>query len=152
VQYAAGRLELPEDLQKRLPALVRRGGGEASRKVLDAGERLERGALAGVVAHPQVAPLLAELSPEHFDSDLHRRLHKHLVEPAGVADAELVVLLAELDARANSDGIDEETARQLLLRLHERQLRRELTTAGPERTLELQGALTKIREAVGGLG
>jgi DNA primase len=152
VQYAAGRLELPEDLQKRLPALVRRGGGEVSRKVLDAGDRLEREALAGVVAHPQVAPLLAELSADHFDSDLYRRLRTHLVEPAGVADADLVVLLAELDARASSEGIDEETARQLLLRLHERQLRRELATADPERTLELQGALTKIRDAVGGFG
>jgi DNA primase len=151
VQYAAGRLELPEDLQRRLPALVRRGRGQVSRKVLEAGERLERDALAGVVAHAHVVPLLAELGEEHFDSDLHRRLRTHLVA-AGPADSTLIAFLAELDARAEAEGIDEDTAKELLLRLRERRLRRELATAGPERTLELQSALTKIREAVHGLG
>ena len=154
VEYAADRLDLPEDLQRRLPALVARSGsGEISRKVLEAGSRLERDALAGVVAHPGLARLLAELSPEHFDDPLLRRVQAHLVEPGGAdPDVDIIGLLAELDARAAAEGIDEGTAKELLLRLHERQLRRELPTAGPARTRELQEALTKIREAVGAIG
>ena len=151
VRYAAGRLDLPPDLQTALSP--RRVGktGEVSRKILDAGERLERDALAGVVAHPELARMLAELAPEHFDSELHRRAQRHLVEREP-ADAELTGLLAELDARAAAEGIDEYTARELLLRLHERRLRREIATAEPERLPELQSALAKIRKAAGLLG
>ena len=149
VQYASGRLGLPEELQRRLPALVARPAGAVSRKVLDAGARLERDALAGCVAHPKLLGWLDELSPEHFDDELHRRLRAHLVggEPA---EPELLGLLAELDALAAAEGIDEETARELILRLRERQLRRELADADLERTKELQEALAKIHAAVGG--
>ena len=66
-------------------------------------------------------------------------------------DDETVGLRAELDARAAAEGIDEETGKELLLRLRERHLRRELQTADGERTVELQGALERIRQAVGGL-
>jgi DNA primase len=153
VQYAAGRLDLPEDLQRRLPALVaRQGGAQISRKVLEAGSRLERDALAGVAAHPELAKLLAELAPEHFDDPLLRRVRERLVTPGdGAAEPELVPVLAELDARADAEGIDADTAKELLLRLRERQLRRELIAAEPGRTKELQEALTRIREAVGAL-
>jgi hypothetical protein len=88
-------------------------------------------------------PVLAELGPEHFDREEHRRLREQLVS-GGEPDAELVGLAAELDARATSEGIDERTAEQLLLRLRERQIRRELTEADPARTLELQASLAKI--------
>jgi DNA primase len=152
VEYAADRLDLPEDLQRRLPALVARmAGGEISRRVLEAGSRLEHDALAGVVAHQGLARLLAELSPEHFDDPLLRRVQAHLTAAEAAPTPDLVGLLAELDARAAAEGIDEGTAKELLLRLHERQLRRELATAGPERTRELQEALTRIREAVGAI-
>ena len=57
-------------------------------------------------------------------------------------------LLAELDARATSEGIDERTAEQLLLRLRERQIRRELIDADPARTLELQASLARIHSTV----
>ncbi len=153
VQYAADKLGLGEDLQRRLPALIaRQRGTEISRKVLEAGARLERDALAGIVAHPELSGRLAALSPEHFDDPLLQRVRAHLVEPGGEPDDELVGVLAELDARVEAEGIDEDTAKELLFRLHERQLRRELTTADPERTKELQEALTKIRDAVGALG
>ena len=151
VRYAADRLELPEELQRRLPSLVmRRARGDAPRKALDAGRRLERDSLAGCVAHPKLVEWLAELSPEHFDEELHRRLRAHLVagEPA---DGELVALLAELDARAAAEGIDEGTARELILRLRERHLRRELAHADLGRTKELQEALARIREAAAGI-
>jgi hypothetical protein len=108
---------------------------------------LERNALAGVTAHRTLAPVLAELGPDHFDSDVNRRLRALLVGQEA-DDPELVGLLAELDARAAADGIDERTAEELLLRLRERRIRRELIDAPPERTIELQAALAKIRGAV----
>jgi len=94
--------------------------------------------------------LLAELSPDHFDSDLHRRAREHLLEP-GEADRDLIQLLAELDARAATEGIDEETAKELLLRLREREVRRELATADLERTKELQEQLETIRATAANL-
>ena len=118
-----------------------RGGratGEISPRLLEAGDRLERDALAGVAAHPQLRELLAELSPDHFDAELHRRAREHLLEP-GEPDEELVPLLAELDARAATEGIDEETAKELLLRLREREAAaRARRRADLERTKELQ--------------
>jgi hypothetical protein len=97
-------------------------------------------------------PLLAELTPEHFDLELHRRVRDHLVlrEPA---DEEVVGVLAELDARAASEAIDEATAKELLLRLRERAIRRELAQCDDaERIKELQAALARIHEAIQSLG
>jgi DNA primase len=149
VEYAADRLDLPEELQRLLPSTVsRRGGVELSRRMLEAGARLERDALAGIVAYPDLVPILAEVSSDHFDDELHRALRSHLVD-AGEATPETTALLAELDARAAAEGIDEETARQLLLRLRERRLRRELANADPERIEELQEQLVKVRVAAG---
>jgi hypothetical protein len=122
--------------------------GTVSAKVLEAGERLERDVLAGCMAHPQLVPLLAELAPEHFDSDLNRALQAYIVDPGDPA-TEIVGLLAELDARAAQAEIDEQTAKELLLRLRERHLRRQLA-ADPERA-DLIEALERIREAVGSL-
>ena len=118
----------------------------ASARVLGAAERHERDALAGVVAHPRLRPVLAELTPEHFHDATTRALRAHLVEgtPLDVAG---IALLAELDARAEAEGIDEETGKELLLRLRERQLRSELQHADLERTKELQEALTRLRAA-----
>ena len=125
-------------------------GAAASPRLIDAGERLEREALAGCIAHTELVPVLAEMSPEHFDNELNRRLRAHLVE-GGEAEADLVPLIAELDARAAADAIDEATGKELLLRLRERQLRRELADADLERTKELQEQLEKVRAAVGEL-
>jgi DNA primase len=128
-------------------SVVAREEGRISSKLIAAGDRRERDALAGVVAHPGLKRILEELGPEHFDSELHRRAGDYLLH-GGVADEELVGLLAELDARAAADGIDERTAEELLLRLRERQIRRELGEADQARTLELQVALAKIHAAV----
>jgi DNA primase len=148
IEYAADRLDLPRDLQGALAPRVSRSTGVVSRKVLEAGERLERNALAGCVAHPELVRLLAELSPEHFDSDANRRLRARLVGE-GPADADLVGLEAELDARAASEAIDEETGKEYLLRLRERRLQRELAVAeDTKRVIELQGALERVRAAV----
>lgn len=146
MRFAADRLDLPKDTQAGLAPRTRASTGTVSAKLLDAGDRLERDALAGCLAHPELLTVLAELGPEHFDLELHRRLVAHLVLP-GEADAELLRLLAELDARAASEGIDEETTEQLLLRLRERRLRRELESADEERLPDLQQALAKVRTA-----
>jgi DNA primase len=151
VRLAADRLDLPKETQAGLAPQGRRGAtGEISPRLLEKGSRLERDALAGVAAHPELRELLAELAPEHFDTELHRHAREHLLEP-GEPDEELVPLLAELDARAAAEGIDEETAKELLLRLRERQLRRELESADLERTKELQEQLAKIRATAANL-
>jgi DNA primase len=150
MRLAADRLDLPPDTQAGLAPRASRATGTVSRKVLEAGERLERDALAGCVAQPELVELLAELAPEHFDSELHRRARAHLIEP-GAAEAELLTLLAELDARAAAEGINEQRAKELLLRLRERDLERRLARAGVEQTQELKAALTRVREAASSL-
>src|SRR5688500_15465431 len=74
LRLLAGRLSLPKET---LSGLTPKGGvrtltEELSPKLLEKGERLERNALAACVAYPALVKLLAELSPEHFDSELHR--------------------------------------------------------------------------------
>jgi hypothetical protein len=151
VRLAADRLGLDVALQAGLAPAARTQTGAVSTKVLEADVRRERDALAGVVAHPELSPLLAELTPEHFDLELHRRVREHLLEP-GPTDRKLIGMLAELDARAADEEIDEGTAKELLLRLRERGIRRELARSEDlERTKELQAALARIREAVGAL-
>jgi len=149
LRYVADRLDLPKETQAGLaPRAGSASTGRVSARLLDAGDRLERNALAGVAIHRSLAPVLAELGAEHFDSDLHRRVRALLLGEGTKDDPELVGVLAELDARAASDGIDERTAEELLLRLRERRIRRELADADPVRTLELQASLAKIRVAV----
>ena len=151
VRLAADRLDLPKETQAGFaPSRGGRATGEISPRLLEKGFRLERDALAGVAAHPDLRDLLAELSTDHFDAELHRRARAHLLDP-GEPDEELVPLLAELDARAATEGIDEETAKELLLRLREREVRRELATADLERTKELQEQLEKIRTTAANL-
>src|SRR5438128_1897880 len=145
LRFVADRLDLPKETQAGLaPRAGAAATGKVSPRLLDAGERLERNALAGVTAHRTLVTVLAELGAEHFDSDLHRRLRALLVGEAK-EDPELLGLLAELDARAAADGIDARAAEELLLRLRERRIRRELADADPARTLKLQAALAKIR-------
>src|SRR5438105_4552021 len=141
IRYAADKLDLPRETQAGLaPRASASATGRISPRLLDAGDRLERNALAGVAAHPSLVPVLAELSPEHFDSEAHRQLRDGLISGSG--------LDPELDARASAEGIDERTAEELLLRLRERRIRRELLDADPARTLELQAALARIRATV----
>ncbi|MGZ4354170.1 MAG: DNA primase [Gaiellaceae bacterium] len=149
-RHANDRLGMTVQIQRGVTATTG-GGAQMSPKLLEAGERLERDVLAGCMAHPQLVRMLAELAPEHFDSELNRRVRAVIVGE-GPEDAETVALRAELDARADREGIDEETGTELLLRLRERRLRQELReTDDLERTRELQVQLARIRQAVGGL-
>ena len=143
-QYANDKLGITVQLQANASATQR--GRPASAKLLLAAERLERDALAGCIRHDSFVEVLRTLGSEHFDSPLHRRLWGHLVN-GDAADEELVALAAELDARADADGIDEATTEQALLKLRERQLRKELAVADDERHQDLVAALEKVRAA-----
>jgi DNA primase len=152
LRLVSTRLSLPKET---LAGLTPRGGvrtlnEELSPRMLERDERLESSVLAACVAHPALVKLLAELSPEHFDSTVHRQFRRELIE--GVAASELTELRAELDARAARDGIDERTGHQLMLNLRERRLRRELAGAERERMRELQTALETVRSAALELG
>lgn len=148
VEYAADRLDLPRDLQAALAPRVSRATGAVSRKALEARDRLERAALAGVLAHPKLVRILAEITPEHFESELHRRMRARLVGESGGSDEELTALEAELDALAAAEAIDDRAARELLLRLRERFLRKQLLAADLEQTRELQQALERVHAAL----
>jgi DNA primase catalytic core len=135
----------------QLPSVRASTEAALSPKRVDAETRREHNALAGVVAHPSLVPILTELPAHHFHDETSRAVRAYLVEGAHL-NAEGLVLLAELDARAETEGIDKKTAEELLLRLRERELRAELQHSGPERVRELQDALLRIREAVATLG
>ena len=148
LRLLADRLDLPRDTLAGLAPS--RGGGvrgssEAPR-LLGAGDRLERDVLAACVAHASLVPYLAELSADHFDSDANRRFRDVLV--TGRDDPELTALRAELDARAAQEALDERTGTELVLRLRERKLKRDLSGADLARTTELQAHLAKVRQAL----
>jgi DNA primase len=149
LRLVADKLDLPAETQAGLaPTGAAATTGTVSSKVLDAGGRLERDVLAGCVAHPRLVPSLAEVASEYFDDDRHRAIYAHLVAGAEL-DPDLVPLLAELDAVAAREAITETTAQELLYRLRERHLRRQLAD-DPTRA-DLIEALERVREAVGSL-
>jgi DNA primase len=148
-RLAADLLDLPPETQAGLaPARgSSHGAGVVSPRLLDAGQRLERSALAGVAAHPKLNRFLEEVGPEHFDSELHRRARAHLLGQEA-ADGELTSLLAEIYALSETDAITEETAEQMLLRLRERRLQRQLSDGESDHFPELQQRLAEVRTAI----
>src|SRR4029453_14181936 len=152
LRLLADRLDLPRETLAGLAAA--RGGAAAAAhaneppRLLDAGDRLERDVLAACVAHSSLVRGLAELSADHFDSEVNRRFRDVLV--TGRDDPELTSLRAELDARAAQEGIDQRTGQELLLRLRERTLKRELSGADLARTHKLQHTLGKDRTLLPG--
>ena len=148
LRLLAGRLGLPKET---LSGLTPKGGGrtiteDLSPKLVEKDERLERNALAACIVAPDLVRLLAELTADHFDAELHRRFRTRLIE-GGELDEELLGLRAELDARAAREGLDERTGKELLLHLRERKLRRELAGAELGRVKDLQHQLERLREA-----
>lgn len=148
VRLLADRVDLPRETLASL-APARGGRGQVAPetpRLLEAGDRLERDVLAACLAHPSLVDGLVELTPEHFDSDVYRKFRVALV--SGKDDPELTSLKAELDARAAREAIDERTGAELLLRLRERKLKRDLSGADLARTTELQAHLSKVRQAL----
>ncbi|HJR95140.1 MAG TPA: toprim domain-containing protein, partial [Gaiellaceae bacterium] len=148
VRLLADHLNLPRETLARLAPLRGREShapAEAPR-LLDAADRRELEVLAACVAHPSLVPYLAELSADHFDSDVNRRFRDMLV--TGRDDPELTALRAELDARAAQEALDERTGKELLLRLRDRKLKRDLSSADLAQATELQAQLAKVRQAL----
>jgi DNA primase len=151
LRLLADRLDLPrETLAGLAPSGRARGTMSAETstpRLLEAGLQRERDLLAAVVRNPTLADELRALTPDHFDDPLHRRV-RELLLAGGDEDDELVALRAELGARAERDALDERTGRELVLRLHERKLRRDLQGADLVRATELQAHIAKIRSAL----
>jgi DNA primase len=148
LRLLADRLDLPRETLSGIASARASAAGTAADapRLLEAGDRLERDVLAACVAHSELVRGLAELTPEHFDSEANRRFQAALVR--GSSDPELTALRAELDARAAQEGIDERTGSELLLRLRERKLKRDLASSDLARTTELQARLAKVRQAL----
>jgi DNA primase len=152
LRLLADRLDLPrETLAGLAPSNVVLRAASAptatTPRLLEAGRQRERDLLAAVVRNPSLVPELAALTPDHFDDPLHRRFRECLVDGTP-EDDELLALRAELGARADRDELDERTGKELLLRLHERRLRRELQGADLGRATELQARLAKVHSAL----
>ena len=148
---AADLLDLPPETQAGLaPARgSSRAAGVVSPRLLDAGSRLERRALAGVAAHPSLLKILGELGPEHFDDELHRRARGAPARQDEPADGDLTPLLAELYALADTEEIGVETAEQLLLQVRARGVQREIDRETDDRRrLALYTLLGKIRTRI----
>jgi DNA primase len=150
LRLLADTLDLPRETLAGLGAKAPEAGRprpvELSPELLQKGDQLERRVLAACVMHPSLLAVLAELSPDHFDSDLHRRFREHLIQ-GGEEDEGILALRAELDARAAREALDESTGKELLLNLRSRRLRRELAGAELERVKELQEALERLKLA-----
>jgi DNA primase len=148
-RLATDLLDLPPETQAAFAPVRGRSSAASviSPRLLGAGDRLERSALAGVAAHPKLNRFLEEVGPEHFDSELHKRARAHLLGQEA-ADGDLTSLLAEIYALSETDEINEETAEQMLLRLRERRLQRQLSDAESDHFLELQQRLAEVRTAI----
>ena len=151
VRLLADRLDLPrETLSGIAPARGARAAPAPAQpqKLLDAGIRLEREALAAVLAHPELVEALHGLGEEHFELVDHRRMRAALIARTP-PDDDLVTLYAELDATADREGINRRTGTEMLLRLRERKLRRDLHAERDlARATELQAHLAKVRHAL----
>src|SRR5262249_41270202 len=147
-RLATDLLDLPPETQAALAPRTRSSAaGVISPRLLDAGQRLERSALAGVAAHESLLPELERLAREHFDD--HPNPGARAVRLGReMADDDLKALLAELYALEDEERITLETARQSLLMLSERQLDRQLKNATPEEESELISRLAKLRDEI----
>ena len=152
LRLAADRLDLPAETQAGLAP--RRGPRSAACR-----RRCSRRE-TGSSGTSSPAPRLSRSSFRSLPSSRRRlrlrgepRTAAHLVD-GGATAPELVPLLAELDALAAREAIDETTAKELLLRLRERGIApraRRSRADDLERTKELQAALERVHEAVGSL-
>jgi hypothetical protein len=90
-------------------------------------------------------PVLAQITEDHFYDPAYRQIRRYIVDGTAL-DADGAALLAELDAWGAAEGIDDGTAAELLIRLRERELKRQLKEAEPARRKELQETLARLVE------
>ena len=147
IRYAADKLDLPKETQQGLaPRATSSSTGQVSPRLLDAGDRLERNALAGVAAHRSLVPVLAELGPEHFDSEQYRRVREGLVS-GGEQDATSSAWWPS-SSPCRVGGNRRADRRAAVAPSARAQDPAELIDADPARTLELQTALERIHATV----
>ncbi len=154
VRLAAGRLQIDGRtlLELIAPSRKPKTGAVEAPTLVETGDgiRLEREALAACVKFSALLTLLGEISPDHFDSELSRDFQTHLVE--GGSTEAMIELKAELDARAESQALTERTGKELLLRLRERKLRRELAAASERQDLavipQINAALAQVAAVI----
>ncbi len=133
-------------VQLRAGGSTARAAAPASPRVLDASAKLERSALAGVLRHPSsCGPCWRSCRWTTSTTSCTARFEA-ISSTAPLSTQTGVGLLAELDAYADAEGIGEATGTELLLRLRERELQRELRAAPVERRSELTEALARLRE------
>lgn len=156
---ASSRLELPAGLEAELyaaepvPAGEGATGSEGAAQALRKADRLERGFLTLVLAHPeQGRPQLEELPEEVFRSTPLRRVRAWILAGAesGTGDAELEALVAGLRIEGAEGGADAEALDEQGRRLQERELlaaidrhRAELESGGDAGTERELAALTR---------
>ena len=126
------------------PRSGRTGAGAVSPRLLQRDASLELDAIAGVVAHVELLPALAELGPRHFHDEDARRLVEALLAGTPLPTD----VLADLTGRVELHGLTKLVAEQLLLRLRERELKREVASAEPSRRQELGQLIEKLQEQV----
>ena len=108
MRLVADRLDLPSETQAGLAPRGTRGCDAAPcpRRCSRRGRGWSAMRSPAASRIPRSCRLLAECAPEYFDNELTARSTRHLVEP-GELRPELMPLLAELDARAAREAIDE---------------------------------------------
>ena len=119
-------------------------------RVLDAGTRLERNALAGALAHEELRPLLGQLTPEHFYDPLHRSIRDHILDGTPL-DADGVSCSPSSTRARKPRGSTLRPGRSSCGGCASGELRRELQGADVVRTRELQEMLRKLFERVSAL-
>ena len=135
-----------------------RGGGTASARaapsprVVAAADKIERGALAGVIANRELAADARARSRPTTSTTRGTGRCASTSSTATPPSDETLALLAELDAWAPEEGIDKATAETYLLRMTERQVQTELRQAPYERLPELTEKLARIRDTIEALG
>jgi DNA primase len=144
---AADLLGLTKETAAGLAPRLSRAVGVASPRLLDADWRLERDALAGVAAYPELVEALREFGPGKFHDPTHQLIARALAGES-VGGDELAAVRPEFDARVDSDGITELVARQLLLRLKEKDVRREFAAADAKERTVLYERLQRILETL----
>jgi DNA primase len=143
VEAAQAQLNLPPEVVRTLAGTAFLGGEEIDARANRSAWRSEKLALGAALRFPELIPLIEALPESTFGDLTLRRIRDWLV--SGQQDHSVDKNdLAELDALIDSDAVGEETGREVILRLTEREIRRELRLASVERREVLTDALNRI--------
>ena len=124
LRLVADRLDLPPRRRPDWPQRCGSPTGTVSAKVLEAGGRSGAGRFGGLHGASGGRAFARGALSRPFRQTSCTAVFKRCLSRPGEPAPELVPLLAELDARAAGEEIDEQTAKELLLRLRERHIRR----------------------------